>query len=190
MIGAERTPRTVCTLRTLRTVRTFTSLALVSLLSTPAFAQAVDAVRIGAVSFTYIARNSKTANASLAEVQAFERKKTTDVEARAAQLQKQQVELQQQSASMSPRAVADLQRAFEKSRLEFTRFQRDTQAEVEAMQQKFEAEFRVKLAPIVDAISKEKGLYFVFGIEQTSLLAWWSPAVDISEEVVKRLDAR
>ena len=160
------------------------------LTASSAFAQNADAIRIGAISFTYIARNSKTANAALAQVQAFERKKTGDVESRAAELQKQQVQLQQQSASMSPRAVADLQRAFEKSRLEFTRFQHDAQAEVEAMQQKFEADFRIKLAPIVDAISNEKGLYFVFGIEQTSLLAWWSPAVDISEEVVKRLDAR
>ena len=122
-------------------------------------------------------------------MQDFERRKTSEVETKAAALQKQQVELQQQSASMSPRAVADLQRAFEKSRLEFTRFQQDAQAEVEAMQQKFEADFRIKLAPIVDEISKEKGLYFVFGIEQTSMLAWWSPAVDISEEVVRRLDA-
>lgn len=175
-------------------------LAALTLASSSAFAQTADTVRIGAVSFSYIARNSKTTNAALAEVQAFERKKSIDVEARAAELQKQQVELQkQQSASprpeagkatLSPRAVADLQRAFEKSKVDFTRFQQDAQAEVDAMQQKFEADFRIKLAPIVDAISKEKGLYFVFGIEQTSMLAWWSPAVDISEEVVKRLDAK
>lgn len=160
-----------------------------TLSSIPVLAQTTDAVRIGAVSFTYIARNSKTANAALLQVQEFEKKKTIEVEARAAALQKQQTELQQQSASMSPRAVADLQRAFDKSRTEFTRFQQDAQAEVEAAQQRFEADFRIKLAPIVDEISKEKGLYFVFGIEQSSMLAWWSPAVDISEEVVKRLDA-
>lgn len=174
---------------TVRTVRTLSTLALVALLSTSsASAQAVD-FRIGAVSFSYIARNSKTARAALAVVQEFERKKTSEVETRAAALQQQQTELQQQSAAMSPRAVADLQRAFEKSRLEFTRLQQDAQAEVEAMQSKFEADFRIKLAPIVDEISKEKGLHFVFGIEQASMVAWWSPAVDISEEVVKRLDA-
>ena len=47
---------------------------------------------------------------------------------------------------------------------------------------------RVKLAPVIDAVSKEKGLHFVFGLEQAAIV-WWSPAVDISEEVVKRLDA-
>lgn len=173
----------------IRFTRTLAALTLAVLFSaSSAFAQAFD-VRIGAVSFSYVARHSKTAKAALDQVQAFERKKTIEVETRAAELQKQQADLQQQSVAMSPRAVADLQRAFEKSRLEFTRLQQDAQSEVEAMQQKFEAEFRLKLAPIVDEISKEKGLHFVFGIEQASMIAWWSPAVDISDEVVKRLDA-
>jgi Skp family chaperone for outer membrane proteins len=172
-----------------RPARSVTSLALVALLSTSsAFAQAVDQFRIGALRLSYVVRNSKTARAAIAQVEAFERKKSTEVESKAAELQKRQVELQKQSTSMSPRAVADLQRAFDKSRLEFDRFQQDARAEVDAMQSKFDAEFRIKLAPIVDEISKEKGLHFVFGIEQASMVAWWSPAVDISDEVVKRLD--
>ena len=174
----------------IRSVRIPSVIALVALFSTsPAFAQAVDPFRIGALRLSYVVRNSKTARAAIAQVEAFERKKSIEVESKAAELQKQQVELQKQSTSMSPRAVADLQRAFDKSRLEFDRFQQDARAEVDSMQSKFEAEFRIKLAPIVDEISKEKGLHFVFGIEQASMVAWWSPAVDISDEVVRRLDA-
>jgi Skp family chaperone for outer membrane proteins len=41
---------------------------------------------------------------------------------------------------------------------------------------------------VIDEVSKEKGLHFVFGLEQAAIV-WWSPAVDISEECVKRLDA-
>jgi Skp family chaperone for outer membrane proteins len=41
---------------------------------------------------------------------------------------------------------------------------------------------------VIDSVSKEKGLHFVFGLEQAAIV-WWSPAVDISEDVVKRLDA-
>jgi Skp family chaperone for outer membrane proteins len=174
----------------LRSARLITTVALVALLTASStFAQVVEPFRIGALSLGYVARNSKTAKAVLAQVEAFERKKSIEVEHKAAELQRQQVELQKQSASMSPRAIADLQRAFDKSRLEFDRFQQDARAEVDSMQSKFDAEFRIKLAPIVDAISKEKGLHFVFGIEQATMVAWWSPAVDISEEVVKRLDA-
>ena len=56
------------------------------------------------------------------------------------------------------------------------------------MQTQFELEFRAKLDPVIDEVSKEKGLQFVFGLEQAAIICW-SPAVDISEEVVKRLDA-
>ena len=172
-----------------RVIRTSAFALVLFFIASPSFAQFADDLRIGTVSLTYIARNSKTARAAIAEVESFERKKVVEVESKAGELQKQQAELQQQSGSMSPRAVADLRRAFDKSRLEFERLQQDARAEIDAMQSKFDAEFRVKLAPIIDEISKEKGLYFVFGIEQTSMLAWSSPAVDISDEVVKRLDA-
>ena len=172
-----------------RVTRPFAFALVLLFTSSPSFAQVVDAVRIGTVSLAYIARNSKTARAAIAEVESFERKKVVEVESKAGELQQQQVELQKQSSSMSPRAVTDLQRAFDKSRLEFDRLQQDARAEINAMQSKFDAEFRVKLAPIIDEISKERGLHFVFGIEQTSMLAWWNPVVDISDEVVKRLDA-
>jgi Skp family chaperone for outer membrane proteins len=173
-------------LRTANRLSAFAVIALVS--TTPAFAQVADTFRIGALRLAYVAENSKTARAAIAQVEAFERTKSIEAESRAAALQKQQAALQQ-SAGMSPRAVADLQRAFDRARVEFDRLQQDARAEIDAMQAKFDADFRLRLAPIVDAISKEKGLHFVFGIEQAPMIAWWDPAVDISEEVVKRLDA-
>jgi outer membrane protein len=151
-------------------------------------AQSAEPFQIGALSFSYVARNSKAGKAATAALEAFGKQKSIEVQGKAAELQQQQAELQKQSAALSARAVADLQRALEKSKLEFDRFQQDAQVEIDAMQTKFEAEFRLKLGPIVDEISKEKGLHFVFGIEQAAF-AWWSPAVDISDECVKRLDA-
>lgn len=153
-----------------------------------AFAQSAEPFQIGALNFSYVARNSKAGKAAAAALEAFGKQKSIEVQGKAAELQKQQSELQQQSAAISARAVADLQRAFEKSKLEFDRFQQDAQAEIEEMQTRFEADFRMRLGPIVDEISKEKGLHFVFGIEQAAIV-WWSPAVDISDECVKRLDA-
>jgi Skp family chaperone for outer membrane proteins len=171
----------------LQIVRTVSIAAvLATVLVSSVAAQSADPFQVGAVSFSYVARTSHAGRAAIAALDAFSRQKALEVETKAAELQKQQVDLQK-SASMSPRA-ADLQRAFEKSRIELERFQQDAQAEVEALQTKFDAELRVKLAPIVDEISKEKGLHFVFGLEQAAIV-WWSPAVDISAECVKRLDA-
>jgi outer membrane protein len=138
----------------------------------PALAQ--EPSRVGAISFAYVARSSQAGKAALAAIQKVVKEKDAEAAAKAAALQKLRLE-----------APATL---FEKSRVEFERFQQDAQAEIEGLQQKFEAEFRIQLNPIVDAISKERGLHFVFGLEQAAIV-WWSPALDISEEVVKRLDA-
>jgi Skp family chaperone for outer membrane proteins len=174
----------------LHAIRALSIAAILAAFSPAAsFAQSADSFQIGAVNFSYVARTSKAGKAAIAALDAFGKQKAIEVQGKAAELQKQEIELQKQSGSMSPRSVADLQRAFEKSRLEFDRFQQDAQAELEAMQSKFDADFRVKLAPILEEISKEKGLHLVFGIDQAAIV-WWSPAVDISDECVKRLDAQ
>jgi outer membrane protein len=165
-----------------RTVRYVSCLALVALLSTSTvLAQAVDAFRIGAISMAYVTRTSRAGKAAIAQLQQLVKEKESAAAAKASELEKQQLEAQKTNSAL-------LQKALEKSRLEFQRFQQDAQAEIEGLQAKFDAEFRIKLAPIVDEISKEKGLHFVFGLEQAAIV-WWSPSVDISEEVVKRLDA-
>jgi Skp family chaperone for outer membrane proteins len=162
------------------------TIAILTLTVTPAFAQ--DPVRIGAVSMAYVARSSKAGQSALAEIERFVKQKESEAAAKSAELAKHQAALQQRGAGLSARALGDLQRAFDKARVEFERFQQDAQAEIERMQSMFDAEFRVKLAPVIDSVSKEKGLHFVFGLEQAAIV-WWSPAVDISEEVVRRLDA-
>ena len=172
-----------------RIVRTIAVAVVVATVFAPTgFAQVVDQFRIGAVNLSYIAQSSRAGKAALARLEEAGKKKEAEAAIKAAELEKQQVELQQRGSVMSARALADLRKAFEKGRIDFQRFQQDAQAELQGMQTQFEAEFRLKLMPVVDQISKEKGLHFVFGLEQAPII-WWNPSLDISDEVVKRLDA-
>ena len=159
------------------------------LLTSTSFAQVADAVRIGAVNLSYVARNSKIGKSEIAKIEDASRQKTAEIEIKAAELQRQQAQMQKTGVGLSPRALADLKRGFEKSRLEFERLQQDAQNEIAAMQTRFDLDFRAKLAPVIEEVSREKGLHFVFGLEEAAIV-WWSPAVDISDEVIKRLDTR
>ncbi|HYE86189.1 MAG TPA: OmpH family outer membrane protein [Vicinamibacterales bacterium] len=150
--------------------------------SSPAFAQAVDALRVGLVSMSYVTRNSRSGKTAIAQLEQLVKEKEAAAAVRIAELQKQELEAQRTNSAL-------LHKALERSRVEYQRFQQDAQSEIEAMQAKFDGEFRIKVAPIVEETSKEKGLHFVFGLEQAAIV-WWSPAADISEDVVKRLDAR
>ena len=169
-------------------VRVVVAALLATGLAAPAAAQVADVPRVGAINLSYVARSSKAGQSALAEIQKLVQAKEAEAIALTADLEKQRVEVQRRGTGLSDRARGDLEKAFEKSRLAFERFQQDAKADIQALQLKFDSEFRVKLSPIVNAISKERGLHFVFGLEEAAIV-WWSPAADISEEVVKRLDA-
>ena len=169
-------------------IRVITATLLVAGIAAPVAAQTPDVFRIGAINMSYVARSSKAGQSALAEIKEFVTAKEADAASRAAELDQQRLDAQRRGSGLSERARGDLEKAFEKSRLEFERFQQDAQADIQALQLKFDTEFRVKLSPIVNAISKERGFHFVFGLEQAAIV-WWSPAADISDEVVKRLDA-
>ena len=161
---------------------------LASCLAAPAYAQTADVFRIGAINLSYVARTSKAGQSALAEIEKFVTAKEADAASRAAELDQQRLDVQRRGTGLSERARGDLEKTFEKSRLEFERLQQDAHSDIQALQLKFDTEFRVKLSPIVNAISKERGFHFVFGLEQAAIV-WWSPAADISDEVVKRLDS-
>ena len=169
-------------------IRALLAAVLATVIAAPVLAQTPDVPRIGALNLSYVARSSKAGQSALAEIERVVKQREAEAVSRVADLDQRRLEVQRLGAGLSDRARGDLQKAFEKSRLEFERFQQDAKSEIQALQLKFDAEFRIKLSPIVDAISKERGLHFVFGLEEAAIV-WWSPAADISEEVVKRLDA-
>lgn len=173
-----------------RIVRNAAAAAVLAAFSTPTvLAQVVEQVRFAAVNLSYVAQTSKAGKAALARIEEVSKKKEAEATVKAAAVEKQQLALQERGVGLTDRARADLQKAFEKGRIDFQRFQQDAQAELQGMQRQFEVEFRMKLMPVVDQISKEKGLHFVFGLEQSTMIVWWNPSLDISDEVVKRLDA-
>jgi len=161
-------------------------LALVAV-AVPAFAQ--DPPRIAAVKVSYVAQASSFGKAALARIESEAKKKEGEIAAKAAEVQKQQLQLQQPGIGLTERSRADLQRAFDRARVDLDRFREDAQRELQELQSQFDIDFRAKLGPVVDEIAKEKGYHFVFNVDDNELIAWLSPSTDISDEVVKRLDA-
>jgi hypothetical protein len=55
------------------------------------------------------------------------------------------------------------------------------------VQRNLENTFFVKLRPAIASVVKERALLFLFN-EDSGLLAWADPAVDITAEIAKRVD--
>jgi len=139
----------------------------------------VDVDRVAALS-----AEGKAANAKLNDLRA---KKAADLQARSKQVQALQDKINQGTNVLNDGTRVRLQRDFQRAQIDFQRASEDAQSEVQEAQQETSQAFSARLFPIIGEVAKEKKIWAVFGTE-TSLL-WHDAAMDLSEEVAKRLDA-
>ena len=103
-------------------------------------------------------------------------------------LQTNQQKLETSGSVMSDTSRAQLQKDIERQTVEGQRFEQDAQAELNELQQQLQQEFQGKLMPVLEAISKEKGLQVLFSAGDSGVI-WAEPGIDLTLEAVKRLDA-
>ena len=133
-------------------------------------------------------QNSTEGKAALARVQALVQKKQTENADKAKQLQANQQKLQTSGSVMNEAARSQLEKEIERQQKDAERFQQDAQAEINELQQEVQNEFVKKLSPILEQIATEKGLHMLFNAVESGI-AWASPGLDLTADVVKKLDA-
>ena len=132
---------------------------------------------------------SADGRAAVTRVNALIQKKQTENADKAKLLQGNQQKLQTSGSVMNEAARVQLEKEIEKQQKDAERFQQDAQAEINELQQEVQNEFVKKLSPIVEAIAVEKGLHLVFNASESGL-AWATPGLDLTQEVIKKLDAQ
>ena len=104
------------------------------------------------------------------------------------QLQANQQKLQASGNVLANEARAQLEKEIERQQVDLQRFQQDAQAEINGLQQDVQAEFGKHLRLIVGDVAKENGVQILFNSAEPAL-AWISPALDVTPDVVRKLDA-
>jgi outer membrane protein len=132
---------------------------------------------------------SADGRAAVTRVNALIQKKQTENADKAKLLQGNQQKLQTSGSVMNETARVQLEKEIEKQTKDAERFQQDAQAEINELQQEVQNEFVKKLSPIVEQIAVEKGLHLVFNASESGL-AWATPGLDLTQEVIKKLDAQ
>jgi outer membrane protein len=144
--------------------------------------------KVGFVNLQAIAQLSADGKAAAAKVNALAQKKQTEAADKAKLLQSNQQKLETSGSVMSEAARAQLQKDIERQTVEGQRFEQDAQAELNELQQQLQQEFQVRLEPVLQEIGKEKGLHFIFNGPDAGLV-WADSSLDISSDVIKKLDA-
>jgi Skp family chaperone for outer membrane proteins len=123
--------------------------------------------------------------AAAAKIQEFRTQKAVELQGRSKELETLQSKLSSQL--LNEAAKTELQRQFDRARVDFQRLSQDANAAIQEMQDQAEKAFFNRLFPVVGQIAKEKSLWAVFTAD--SPIVWHDEKIDISEEVAKRLDA-
>jgi outer membrane protein len=135
-----------------------------------------------------IFQETAAGKAAVGRINTLTQKKQTEFQAKQKAMADNQQKLQSSGGVMSDAARGQLEKEIEKQNTELQRFQQDAQAEITELQNEVQAEFVQKVNPIIDAVAKEKGLQIVFNGGDAGF-AWADPGLDLTSEVIKRLDA-
>lgn len=144
--------------------------------------------RIGLVDFTRVAAASTSGKALSARIEQFRTKKDAEVQSRGKDVAALESKLTQNADLLNAPAREQLRRQFERAQVDFQRFTQDAQTEVQQVQRELEQAFLEKARPVVEAVARERSLWAVMSMGDSGLV-WWDPALDLSDEIAKRIDA-
>ena len=133
-------------------------------------------------------QTSADGKAAVSRVNALIQKKQTENADKAKLLQGNQQKLQTSGSVMNEAARTQLEKEIERQTKDAERFQQDAQAEINELQQEVQNEFVKKLSPIIEQLANEKGLHIVFNAVESGI-AWAAPGLDLTADVIKKLDA-
>ena len=154
----------------------------------PAPAPFPPGAKIAFVDFQRVAAESVEGQISTVKINALVQKKQTEGAEKAKSLQANQQKLAQSGSVMSDAARSALEKDIERQQREGERFQQDAQAEINELQQELQLEFQKKILPLVQQVREEHGLQILFSRADAGIVSW-DPGIDVTSDVIKKLDA-
>jgi len=149
-----------------------------------------EGAKVAYIDLQRVADESAAGRLAMTQIKALSDKKLAEIQS----LQTQQNSLEQKrqtsSSVMTPQALSQTDKDIERLKLDIQYKQSAAQKEVEDLQNELMGDFVTKVAPIVEAYAKEKGLLAVQSVDRQAGNPFWAaPGMEISADIVKRLDA-
>ncbi len=145
--------------------------------------------KVAFVNLQAIAQLTADGKAAAAKVNALAQKKQAEGAEKTKALQANQTKLQTGGTLLNDSARAQLEKEIERQTVDGQRFEQDAQSDLNELQQELQQEFQKRLLPILEAISKEKGIQVLFSAGDAGVI-WIEQGIDLTLEAVKRMDAR
>jgi Skp family chaperone for outer membrane proteins len=155
----------------------------------PAPAPFPEGARVAYIFMQGIFNGSVDGKAAAARLQEWEKKKTAEIQAKSKEAEALQAKINQGGSVLNDQARAQAQRDLQRLQREITAMQEDARAEGDQLRQQLLNDFSQKVNPIIAAVAKERGLHMVFSVSDQANVAWADPGLDLTQEIIKRVDA-
>jgi outer membrane protein len=146
-----------------------------------------DGSRIAFINPQRILSESVLGKASTTRMSTLRAQKLAELTAKNKELETTQQKLAGGSL-LSQDAMAAAQKSVDRIQVDIQRAQQDAEAALQELQQQLNEEFDRALAPIVAQVALDRGVHILLRLD-TGAIAWADPALDLTGDIVKRLDA-
>lgn len=147
-----------------------------------------EGAKVAYVIVQQVAATSVEGKAARAKLDAFQQKKIAELQEKQKVMQAAQTKLQTGGSVLSDAARDAAEKEIERLNRDLQRGQQDANDEMTVMNRDLQTEFQRRLLPLINQVAQEKGIHMVFSYEDSGLL-WAEPALDITPDVIKRLDS-
>jgi outer membrane protein len=137
--------------------------------------------------FQRVASDSVSGKLATRILDELRKRKISEIEVQSKALQA--LASRRDSGALSGTALTQVSRDMDKLQREIQFTQQNAQVEVQQRETELMNDFQKRVTPVVEEIAKERGLHAVFAAVAAVAL-YVHPAIDISTEVIKRLDAQ
>ena len=167
-------------------MKKFISFILLAALGATAFAH--EGTRVGIVDADLVIQDSAKGKAFFAEYENIIKAKQTEIKAKRDELVEKQKDAQAKAASLSDDKKIELGRELERMQTDLKRMREDAERETQGVLNARLDEFRKELAPLIRQVAQDKNLDMVLNYGPNSNLVYFSDAVNITADVIKKYD--
>jgi len=144
--------------------------------------------KIAFIDVNQVAGTSAAGKEASKKLTELNNKKLAELNEKNKQLQALTTKRDTGGAVLNESARASIDKEIDRLQRDIQFAQNNAQAEIQDLTNELQGEFQKRLIPIIEEVAKEKGLHAVFSIADSGA-AYVHPGLNISDEVVKRLDA-
>jgi Skp family chaperone for outer membrane proteins len=159
---------------------------MIAVLASSGLAQQI--IKIGVVDSQEVLEKSAEGKRVLAQLQDKDKRNQAELSRRDQEIQELQTRLNTQRLTLTPEALRNLSTDLQRKQTERQRFFEDAGREMNELAERLFQRIQNELLPIIEQMGKENGMDVIFDLGKSGAI-YFSPSIEITQDVIQRYDA-